>query len=270
MNNPFAAVAQFAKPCKQADIDPVTAKALSDIGSVALLSAGAGVAGRSAVGAYNLVRRTLAPHKVKYPGAVTTTLPYPVIPNEPEPEMKIAADAPWYATPDLWAPPAMAGAGLAGAFGGWKVMDSLLERRRKSEEDSETDKAKNDFRSALLQNYNQPRSMTMKMAADLPEAESLSVLLDKAFDAFSKQGSWQGVLGQYLGGYAVPTAAITGMMAYTSANKTNQAKVTERAMNQRLRRNYAARPSEIFATPEPVITDQRPGETDEDQDTLAA
>jgi hypothetical protein len=58
-------------------------------------------------------------------------------------------------------------------------------------------------------------------------------------------------LGNY-GYYAVPAAAITGAMAYDSASKSNQSAVIDRAINQRARRSYFARPSEILATPSPV------------------
>ena len=248
--NPFKTVARFAKKA----MDPDTQAAVHDVGRMALLSLGAGAAARGGVGLYNMAKRELAPHRVIYPGAVTADLPYPVVDDDKDkdPALKIASD------PGLWYTPAMMGTGMAGAYAGWKGIDSLLQSRRKADEDAEVAKAKQDFESAMISS-GQPRA---KMAADNVAAE-LSRELDVLFDQVTKSASWKGYVGDYLGAYALPTAALTGIMAYSNQANNSEAAATDKAMQRRARRSYMSRPSEVLVNPRAVSV---PPQTDDQDD----
>ena len=232
-------------------VDPLPSQGSQDAGNVIktlLLALGIGAAGRGLVGGYNMIDRKLHPRKPKYPGAVMTAMPY----ESDEPVEKTAEPgATWpqilhgalYGT-------AVTAAGMGGAYGGWKGIDAILDRRRKGEDDDEVEEAREEFNKALLDTTRKP-----KMAADASPGEKLGAALDELYDVWEKRADLKDWLAQLAGGYgmyAVGTGSIAGMLTYDHFNKQSKRKALEAAMALRQKRDYLAHPSQIMAVPEPV------------------
>ncbi len=266
MRNPFESVGRFAKQAAM-NLDPASYQALlaskgtQDIMNVGLAGLGAGAAVRGGIGLLNLFHRATDPPAPKYPGAIVTPVPFPVEDDDdekPAPGMGTKqafitdkANFPWYI------PGVMAAGGL-GLYGGWKGVDALLNKRRQKDLDEETGIAKQDFEDALLSSYSRPRTSVKTAGAEL--GDLLDQLFDKAVEkqAFSMNPlNWmsddtKGAIGGVYGAYALGMGGLAGYLAYQKANKGSNRNVLDAAMNQRMRRAYNQRPSEVLAVPQPV------------------
>jgi hypothetical protein len=283
---------------------------LGDMGHMGMAALGVGVGARGLVGLYNMLKRNISPTRVNYPGAIMTSIPVPVGPSEDEDKRKrkfasdgsawnpmtyihkgldmlpgqtpsaassksgfqLMGDGPVTNYQNDWRyPMGMMAAGGLGLYGGWKGVDALLNRRRKSDTDSEMEDARGDFEKAMLESYAKPRKPSgfaapEKVAQDKTAGEKLGEVLDQLYDKLqpqlSKTADWtmfspdtvQRMGGAYLGYYALPTAALTGKILYDKAKKTNQATALQKAMGRRLRQQYTNQPSEIMAVPREVPT----------------
>lgn len=240
---------------------------MGDIGKTALMTLGLGSAARGGYGLLNLLRRNISPPRVR-PKVKPLPLPYP---EEGEEEEKVAEEGgvatppggeSWFDSPVTkkeglwWRKPGMLLGGLAGAYGGWKLVDHIMDQRRQAEVEDEVSGAKSRFRDAMLSNYSSP----IKQAADdEPNA------LDRLFDQFEKQATMGDTIGSTLGNYgmyAVPASLLAGYSAYNMARKRRRANVLKKALQRRERRRQQQSPAPIFATPVPVQLEKEEEEQD--------
>lgn len=161
---------------------------------------------------------------------------------------------PWYLTGNM-------AAGTGGAVGGWKLMDLLLDRRRSSAQEDELEKAREEFREALLS-----RRVGTKRASD---GNTLGEDLDLLFDTLSEkcastekaaadegEGSdLMNLLGQgagVYGLYAAGSGLLGGVLMYNAAKKRQRRALLEQAKKERERMAFERRPPRIEAFPFPV------------------
>jgi len=244
---------------------------MGDVGNTAMMALGLGVAARGGLGLYNVLRRNLQPRQVR---STVKALPLP-FPEEEEEEDKYAEDggipAPpggesWFNSPVTkkeglwWRKPGMLLGGMAGAYGGWKLVDSILDKRRASEVDEELNRAKDRFRSTMLAGYDKP----FKKAEDNAGLEKLGEDLDSLFNMLEKTATFGDTVGDMVGNYglyAAPAALITGYAAYEAARKRRRANVLKKALQRRERHRQMRSPSPLFATPVPVPRPQAGAES---------
>lgn len=229
-------------------------QALRDILNVGLLGAGAAGTLRGGQGLINLLSRS----GKKLPSrAGIAPLPVPYKPSfrEEDEEKEAAMDV---VAPGItkkrglwWYYPALLGAGAAGAAGGWKAIDSLLDKRRRKELDDEVDEARGSFRDALTSQY--------KEGSD----SELGRALDELHGKLQKQALTQGIkdmvgpnnrgtgLGMYAS-YAIPSSILGYLLVKGMADKGSKAKRLDKAQKQRALKQQKLRPAELYAVPSPI------------------
>lgn len=266
--------------------------ALRDVLNVSMLGLGAGAAGRSLLGLYNLTRRNISePEETAAP--VVTSLPYPYKRPQPPVEKLAFGESDPPATPTFdfggfskgnyaeskqqvpWHTSGMMLGGIGSTALGWGLVDKLLDARRRHEIEDETSQAEQEFQQALTAQY----ADGTKLAADSPGA-----CLDEAFDrlqALSEQLQKSASIGQmasdtmdYVGSatndlatgtaptmgrlvnaysiYALPAALASGYAAFEAARKRSSRAVLEKALRERRRGRAASRPTELHVDLEPV------------------
>ena len=152
--------------------------------------------------------------------------------------------------------PKMMIGGLAGGYGGWKIVDAILNARRTREGEDEVDQARGAFQHALLGQYDHPvaqGSKLQKAAAD--EMTKLGQDLDALYDALEKRGTledwWNKSLGAY-GVYALGTGGLAAYAAYKANEGSTKRDAIDKALKYRAARRQAMQPAEFYATPMPV------------------
>lgn len=223
----------------------------NNAGSLALIGAGTGAGLRGLQGLYNLIRRNSAPSRQELYGPLTLNVPVPV-----EEEEKTAGTLGDIASGDLFKnlmtgdyasniqghplyAPAMLTAGGSGVYGGWKLMDWLLDKRRKAEMAAEVADAEKDYEEALLGQY---------------KTGSLGEELDGLCDDIEKQAGWGDAAGGLLGAYLTMAGAGalgTGMLAYNIASKRRRKALLEKARRQQLRGLRSLSPATLYVNPVP-------------------
>lgn len=243
----------FTTAVDQAASTQMHADALRDMRNLAVLGAGAGIAGRGVVGLLNLLKGQ-RPTTKRLAGPTELPLPLPYRAEEDE-QQKVAGftdktSLPYYG-------PGMMLAGLAGAGLGWKGADMLLDSRRKAEREKELEEARSQFHDAMLSQYDAPLSVGSssarleKAAAD----KELGRELDQLFSMFEKTATWADMGGKALGAYgtyASLAALLGGTWAYDKAKRRSRRSVLESALKKRQREQFAQSPTEIYAVPEPA------------------
>ena len=147
-----------------------------------------------------------------------------------------------------WAIPAAVGAGAAGAYGGWRGIDELLDRRRKGELDEELEEAKREYEAALAGEG--------KLAQDL----------DTLYDEVEKQAAVSDAAGTAAGLYGLyggTSALVAALMAYQWGKKRQKRQLLEAAQTKRRRRRYAGQPIPVQVTPVPKREHPEPLESDD-------
>lgn len=133
--------------------------------------------------------------------------------------------------------------------GGWKGMDMLFNRQRKSRNKRKTDKAKEDYEAAVLESYKQGSDNA------LPADK-----LDAAFNHLEKSATLglENVPGALKGLFAT-YAALSGPAAYMYVNdkmkKSSNKAIIEKAMRERARRSAQQQPFELYAKPKTIEED---------------
>ncbi len=228
--------------------------AFKDVRNLFLASAGAGLAGRGGIGLINLL--TKGRERKRRTGPAELAMPYPAA--VPKLAGFWSGDAastkggiPWYY-------PAMMLSGMVGAGAGWKGLDMALESRRKKESEGQLIKARQGFHDALLSQYDTP-----KVAADKTTMAEVGCALDalwekmaalladdpkSAFDLGNAAGAGAGLYGTYAG----LSGLLAGSVIYNQIKKRSRGAILDKALQRRRRREFMQRPTEIFATPEPL------------------
>lgn len=148
-------------------------------------------------------------------------------------------------------PAALLGFPLA-FYGGWKGVDALMDKQRRSQTDSELDEAKRDYESALLGSY--------KTASD--NNDSVSANLDKAFAGLQKQAEkaafFENLPGSATGlaaAYTLGTLPLGYYVVDRQMKKNSRKAILEKALRERARRAAMSQPPELYAIPSPISSE---------------
>lgn len=255
-------------------------EALSQVAQLAALGLGTGVSIRGLLGLRDMLSRSLAKRrKNPSPAVVEIGVPryegekaaagealfnYP--PGFLESKEPNAGDwllgrthenkwsKPWFATAALGAP-------ALGIYGGYKLVDMLLEKARKREKEQELEGAKEEYRNALMSQYTPDKvkhGASDELAKDLDELVSL-VKSAELGDAINNGA------GFAAGAYA-PLALLLGGSAalgtYNWAKKRSPEAQLAKAMKQRERLRWASKPPEIYAVVKPIHVKKRDHEVE--------
>jgi hypothetical protein len=244
------------------------ADALQDVLRYLTAGIGVGMAGRGAVGLWNLARRNLAgrPHTNPAP----SVLPIPVPPaadprrRRDEPVAKAATDSPVldaarsfgsgdYASTKIgipWYMPATLLGAVGGLGLGWGGLDLALDARRRGEIDSDLERSERDFRDALA---TQTGAKTAADGIEKTAGARLGEELDRLYDTFVEKSAWLGdTAGTLAGGYltyAGVAAPLAGYAAWKAVRKRQRAELIAKALQRRKRERYAQQPPELLAVP---------------------
>ncbi len=211
-----------------------------DMGRATAMGVGVGAGARGLQGLWNLVRRNVSkptpgPHS-------PLTLDIPNTREEEEKEKFAGFLSGDYASTlqghPLNMPTKVLGAG-AGVIGGWKLLDWVMDRQRKSEMQAETEKAEEEYEQALLGQHKQG---------------SLGHDLDLLFDEVEKQGTVGDFLGGAAGLYMTGAglgALLTGKITYDIARKRQRKSLLSSARRKHLRQSRSMRPAAIYINPLP-------------------
>jgi hypothetical protein len=253
--------------------DQVRSEALKDVLSVGGIAAAGGIGLRGLLGLKYMFGRS-KPNLTRSMGPTVISIPTPVYTTRKDEQqaMKMATDKqaltrsaiPWYL-------PGITMAGVGGLAGGYKLMDLLMDRKRKLDLQDEMTAAKGDYQQALLDQYNPSAipaagsipeeplptktvnplpgqvKLPLKMAAHNPSLDTLA-------DAYVKQAmpDWMGkMLGVYGAGASL-LALGSGVATYRMMKDRSTNKLLEDAIKQRERDRWARRPPEVYAIPTPV------------------
>lgn len=148
-----------------------------------------------------------------------------------------------------WAMPAFVLGGGAAGYGGWKLMDSLLERRRKDELEGELDMARKDFHNAL---HAQALGGAKAATAEPTLNEKLDRLFDmteKAANVFEQPGHYAGVAAGMYGTIGGLATIGTALAVYNAMKKRQERSLVERAQKTRMRKLYEQQPLPIYTKP---------------------
>lgn len=274
---------QLAKAAGQ--YDPEKVQAIGKLLNIGLTGLGAGVAGRSLLGLWQMASK---PKTSPYISPGPTTLEIPVV-RPSKQQQKLAADGPLSQMagelqgamgqgfqhlkehlstllPDSflgWKPssparswaaiPTGVALGAAGLGGGWALTDHLINQHRKRQMDSELDAAKQDYEQALLGQS----APGQKLAADATYAG-----LDQLYDAIEKQAdmSFGDFVNAAPGAYLTAAGALGAGTAYGVYNWTkarSAAAMLRKAQQARARQLWSQSPQSILAIPKYVEQSQQ-------------
>ena len=223
---------------------------------------------------------------VHHPGVTPVPIPFPSDDEEEAAFSKQADPEPyqWWQHPE--ALPGMMIAGLGGGYGGWKVMDQLLDRRRVSESEDELETAKREYQEALSSHVSLPaqKAAAEKSAATLlgEELDALfvkvksTIPMEKFADPDDGDGNIFGATGRALGwltsapgkfydwvrkdttrdsalglygAYSVPTLLAGYMAGKGLSDKFSRKRILDKALKERSKQRAAARPPSLYAVP---------------------
>ena len=219
----------------------------NNLAAILGLGAGLGLTARGAQGVYNVGRHAFTQPKTL--GPKTITIPTP---NEEEKNASIgdtageffggAHSSNWKSHP-LAIPGALA-AGSVGTIGGWKLMDYVLDKQRRAEQESELAKARQQYEQALLSQHDKG-------------ASALGKDLDRLFDLLEeKRASLGDTAGTAFGLATAPAGAlalISGLVTHNVASKRRQQALLQKAMAKRRREQAQINPTRIYAIPKPML-----------------
>lgn len=240
--------------------------ALKDVRNLGLAALGVGLAGRGAVGLYNVITRNKS--KKDKSGPAILPLPYPV--KAGSVSGFLAGDMASTKSGIPWYGPAMLGAGMGGLYLGWKGMDTILDARRKIESEAALEQARRQFREALVSQYDAPLSglpkkkkEEEKVASDSP-MEKAGAALDRVWGSVARVlndyqikqsldvANLGGIAAGGYGTYAGLAGLLTGALVYQQMKKRSRQAVLEKAIQKRDRRRFMQSPTELYAVPDPM------------------
>jgi len=243
----------FYDAVQSASSQQLRGQALRNAGLVGLAGLGIGAGGRGIIGLLNLLRKNMTPEQSSVPGPTTIQV---FSEDDKEPKMagfldggsaKTVAGVPW-------AMPASFAAGAGGLYGGWKLMDYLMDKRRKADVEAEVEAAKKEYEQALL------ADAESKVASDLGSD------LDELYDAIEKRSIDIGDLaGQATGMYGIYGGAsglAAALMMYNWGKQRQNRTLLEKALKKRRRILYARQPAALYARPVPANKQPAPQASD--------
>ena len=243
----FSAASDAAKALQEQVSSHQKDRLLKMLAATAMTAGGVGMAGRGAYGLLSQADRNLRPRSPS--SVIPTTVEVPVKERDKQAEFSFKdlfkGD---YARSIAGIPaaiPALAATGAAGAMGGWKLQDWLLDQRRREEMDAELERAKKEY----------TRALTKQSGSELGEA------LDELYDEVEKTASVGDAAGIGLGAlglYALLSGSAGFSGGLTAGKKKQRRRLLEQAQKLRRRQRFAKRPSVILAksvpmrSPEPI------------------
>lgn len=158
---------------------------------------------------------------------------------------------PWFMTAAL-------GAGMGGLYGGYKLVDHVLDKTHQADKDRELEDAKNEYRKALVEQYS-PTSPAVKRAnAEATLGEDLNTLYELTKEATRKGGwgdkfnDWSGTALSGYGALAALLAGGSGLAAYNWTKARSPEERLAKAIKQREKLRWSTRPPEIYAVTKPL------------------
>lgn len=188
---------------------------------------------------------------------------------------------PWFLTAALGLP-------ALGLYSGYRGMDSLMDTLRKKDKDDELNKAKEEYRKALMEQYstesNAKFSSDSSISADLSklynrykesgyidkvESAATQVVEKKAFFE-DPIGNLRGAVSSGVGAY-IPLALLLGggsaLATYNWVKSRQPEKRLAEVIKQRERLRWATKPPEIYAVQKPIpVTVVKNDESDEKEE----
>ena len=148
-----------------------------------------------------------------------------------------------------WYMPSMLGAGALGGYGGWKLIDHILDKRRRKEIDDEVDESRNEFQEALVSQYKEGSDSKLGVALD----ELYAKMNKEAFDINSivSPDTRGRALGAYAT-YAIPSSILGYLLVKGLTDKGSRGKILAKAQQRRALKQQQARPAELYAVPVPI------------------
>lgn len=207
--------------------------------SMLLVGGGVGAGARGLVGLHNMFRKR---PDVDPQSTIPETIPI-VLPQQAQ-RAKTANDV-FGARPDgglnYWEYPTGLAAGAGGLMGGWKLMDWLMDKRRKASMQGELDRAKQEYQQVLQDDVN--AASVSKAAA----ADTLDAVYDRV-QTLEKQGNSLADLLHGSGGlYLASLLAAGGLSGLGVYHRVKSQQDAEDA--NRRRRLTRTSPQPIMAVP---------------------
>lgn len=169
----------------------------------------------------------------------------------------------WF-TPETWmghplAIPGMIAAGSGGLYGGYRLLDWIMDKRREEELHDELTTAQKEYEQALAGQFRKKSEINQ----DLDHLCDLVERSDFTKQAADFPGQALGVLLAMGGGAGL----LSGMIAYNMAKKRTPGALTLAALKRHRRAVGLGQPAPIYATPAPLRLDQ-PARSAADEDEL--
>lgn len=167
---------------------------------------------------------------------------------------------------DAWSIPWMAPSAVLGGgaalYGGYKLTDWLLNKRRKTDTENELDDAKKKYRNALYAQYTP--SQLEKTSNDI--GAGLAALSDK----YIKEAHLSNLAGKALGGYGVLAGTLalgTGLATYNYMKSRSPEERIKKILRQRAQERFLRRPPELYAVPQdvPIMMPRAPSDEDDNE-----
>ncbi len=235
-------------------------QAMKQLGRLLLTGAGVGVGARGLLGLVQMGKRNVSPPTALGGGAISVDVPVPV-----EEEEKFAGAMGDFFRGDYaknpsgipWMIPATVIGGAGSIYGGWKLMDSVLDARRKKELRDDVESAKSDFHQALLSEFDRPARVP-KLASDRSLGEDLEKLYENVKsagfldNAAHAAGVGTGVYGTIAGFSGLATA----IGAYQATKKRQEQELLRKAHKMRLRQRWMQQPPPLVANPVQTVNEE--------------
>jgi len=148
-----------------------------------------------------------------------------------------------------WYMPSMLGAGALGGYGGWKLIDHILDKRRRQEIDDEVDESRNEFQEALVSQYKRGSDSELGVALDELYNKMNKEALD--LDSIVSPDTRGRALGAYAT-YAIPSSILGYLLVKGLADRGSRGKILEKAQRSRALKQQQSRPAELYAVPTPI------------------
>ena len=148
-----------------------------------------------------------------------------------------------------WYMPSMLGAGALGGYGGWKLIDHILDKRRRQEIDDEVDESRNEFQEALVSQYKRGSDSELGVALDELYNKMNKESLD--LDSIVSPDTRGRALGAYAT-YAIPSSILGYLLVKGLADRGSRGKILEKAQRSRALKQQQSRPAELYAVPTPI------------------
>jgi hypothetical protein len=149
-------------------------------------------------------------------------------------------------------PSAVLGSALA-AYGGWKGVDSLINRSKQQERDSALDEAKQEYEQALLGSYKQAVENSLDLVFSNYPKVATDGLFGRMRDAFNTMfPNVEGAATGLATTYGLATLPLGYMLVDSAMKSKSKRALLQKAIQERSRRQALEQPAELYAIPTPV------------------